>query len=54
MPRSRMKFRSIRGPNWVDASVKVTIVIEKTMPDDGDDGRRDRCEYLSSGIGACR
>jgi hypothetical protein len=28
--RSRMKLRSIRGPNWVDASVSVTIVIEKT------------------------
>ncbi len=27
-----MKFRSIRGPNCVDASVRVTIVIEKTTP----------------------
>src|ERR1700722_19621713 len=27
-----MKFRSIRGPNWVEASVSVTIVIEKTTP----------------------
>ena len=32
MPRSRMKLRSIRGPNWVEASVKVTIVIENTIP----------------------
>ena len=32
VPRSRMKLRSIRGPNWVDASVNVTIVMEKTMP----------------------
>ncbi len=28
--RSRMKLRSIRGPNWVEARVSVTIVIEKT------------------------
>src|ERR1700730_15575463 len=28
--RSRMKLRSMRGPNCVDASVSVTIVIEKT------------------------
>jgi len=27
-----MKLRSIRGPNWVDASVKVTIVTEKLIP----------------------
>src|SRR5690349_9121007 len=27
-----MKFRSIRGPNWVDARVKVTRMIEKTTP----------------------
>ena len=27
-----MKLRSMRGPNWVEASVRVTIVIEKTMP----------------------
>ena len=27
-----MKFRSIRGPNWVEASVSVTIVIENTIP----------------------
>ena len=27
-----MKLRSIRGPNWVEASVSVTIVIEKTTP----------------------
>ncbi len=32
VPRSRMKLRSIRGPNCVDASVNVTIVMEKTMP----------------------
>jgi hypothetical protein len=32
VPRSRMKFRSIRGPNCVDASVRVTIVIENTTP----------------------
>ena len=28
--RSRMKLRSMRGPNCVEASVSVTIVIEKT------------------------
>jgi hypothetical protein len=27
-----MKFRSIRGPNCVEASVSVTIVIENTTP----------------------
>ncbi len=27
-----MKLRSIRGPNWVEASVSVTMVIEKTTP----------------------
>ena len=27
-----MKLRSIRGPNCVDASVSVTIMIEKTTP----------------------
>jgi hypothetical protein len=27
-----MKLRSIRGPNWVEASVRATIVIEKTTP----------------------
>ena len=27
-----MKFRSIRGPNWVEARVSVTIVIENTTP----------------------
>src|ERR1035441_10576946 len=27
-----MKLRSIRGPNWVEASVSVTIVIENTTP----------------------
>jgi hypothetical protein len=32
VPRSRMKLRSIRGPNCVEASVSVTIVIEKTTP----------------------
>jgi len=32
VPRSRMKFRSIRGPNWVDARVRVTRMIEKTTP----------------------
>ena len=30
--RSRMKLRSMRGPNCVEASVRVTIVIEKTSP----------------------
>ena len=25
-----MKLRSMRGPNWVEASVSVTIVIENT------------------------
>ena len=28
--QSRMKLRSMRGPNCVEASVSVTIVIEKT------------------------
>ena len=32
VPRSRMKLRSIRGPNWVEASVSVTIMIENTTP----------------------
>ncbi len=32
VPRSRMKLRSMRGPNWVDASVSVTRMIEKTTP----------------------
>ena len=32
VPRSRMKFRSIRGPNWVEASVRVTRMMEKTTP----------------------
>ena len=32
VPRSRMKLRSIRGPNCVEARVNVTIVIENTMP----------------------
>jgi len=32
VPRSRMKLRSMRGPNWVDASVNVTRMIEKTTP----------------------
>ena len=32
VPRSRMKLRSIRGPNCVEASVSVTIVIENTTP----------------------
>ncbi len=32
VPRSRMKLRSIRGPNWVEASVSATMVIEKTRP----------------------
>src|ERR1700730_12482150 len=27
---SRMKLRNMRGPNYVEASVSVTIVIEKT------------------------
>ena len=27
-----MKLRSIRGPNWVDASVRVTRMIENTTP----------------------
>ena len=27
-----MKFRSMRGPNWVDARVKVTRMIENTTP----------------------
>jgi len=27
-----MKFRSIRGPNWVDARVSVTRMMEKTTP----------------------
>ena len=32
VPRSRTKLRSMRGPNWVDASVSATIVIENTSP----------------------
>ena len=32
VPRSRMKFRSIRGPNWVEARVRVTRMMEKTTP----------------------
>src|SRR5450755_701213 len=32
VPRSRMKLRSMRGPNCVEASVRVTIVIENTTP----------------------
>ena len=32
VPKSRMKLRSIRGPNWVDASCSARIVIEKTTP----------------------
>lgn len=32
VPRSRMKVRNMRGPNCVEASVKATIVIEKTTP----------------------
>ena len=32
VPRSRMKLRSIRGPNCVEARVSVTIVIENTTP----------------------
>ena len=32
VPRSRMKFRSIRGPNWVEASVSVSKITEKTTP----------------------
>ena len=32
VPRSRMKFRSIRGPNCVDASCSARIVIENTTP----------------------
>src|SRR6202035_1802584 len=32
VPRSRMKLRSIRGPNCVEASVSVTIMIENTTP----------------------
>src|SRR5262245_16247525 len=27
-----MKLRNIRGPNWVDASVRATMVMEKTTP----------------------
>src|SRR5215469_4567143 len=32
VPRSRMKLRSMRGPNWVDVSVRATITIENTTP----------------------
>ena len=32
VPRSRMKLRSILGPNCVEARVSVTIVIENTIP----------------------
>ena len=27
-----MKFRSIRGPNWVEARVRVTRMMENTTP----------------------
>ena len=27
-----MKLRSIRGPNWVEASVRVSRMMEKTTP----------------------
>jgi hypothetical protein len=27
-----MKLRSSRGPNWDEASVRVTMVIENVMP----------------------
>jgi len=32
LPRSRMKFSSSRGPNWFEANVNATMVIEKTTP----------------------
>ena len=32
MPRSRMKLRSIRGPNWVEVRVRATITMENTRP----------------------
>ncbi len=32
VPRSRMKVRSIRGPNWVDTRVSATITMENTTP----------------------
>jgi len=31
-PRSRMKLRRSRGPNWTEARVIATIMIEKTTP----------------------
>ena len=32
VPKSRMKLRSMRGPNCVDASWSARMVIEKTTP----------------------
>jgi hypothetical protein len=32
VPRSRMKLRSIRGPNCVEARVRARMVTEKTTP----------------------
>jgi hypothetical protein len=32
LPRSRMKFRSSRGPNWLEASVSAATVMENTTP----------------------
>ena len=45
----RTNLRSIRGPNWVEARVRATIVIEKTG-DNGDDRRRDANEDLAGGV----
>ena len=51
VPRSRMELRSIRGPNCVDASVRATIVIEKTTPTTVMIGRGDADEDLAGGVG---
>ena len=32
LPVSRMKLRSSRGPNWVEAWVRVTMVMENPTP----------------------
>ena len=47
VPRSRMKLRSIRGPNCVDASVQRDDRDREHEADDGDDGGGDRGEDLA-------
>ena len=50
VPRSRMKLRSIRGPNWVEASVRVTQDDGEDHADDRDDRGRDRGQDLPRGV----